>query len=86
MGFFEMKWRLVACRMQNGYSQKEVAQLLGVTEKTIISWELGKTAPNIAMGQKISEVYGIPLAYIDFTKEGNRLALKDRTQSKGITL
>ena len=86
MGFFEMKWRLVACRMQNGYSQKEVAQLLGVTEKTIISWETGKTAPNIAMGQKISEVYSIPLAYIDFTKEGNRLALKDRGRNKGVTL
>ena len=86
MGFFEMKWRLVACRMQNGYSQKEVAQILGVTEKTIISWELGKTAPNIAMGQKISEINGIPLAYIDFTKEGNRVALKDRDHNKGVTL
>ena len=76
--FFEMKWRLSACRVQNGYTQKEVSDLIGVSEKTLVSWESGKTSPNMEKAQKLSELYGIPLAYIDFTKIGNRIAIKDR--------
>lgn len=86
MGFFEMKWRLVACRVQNGYTQKEVAKLAGVCEKTLVSWESGRTAPNMESAQKLSEIYGIPLAYIDFTREGNKYALKDRVKETGVTL
>lgn len=86
MGFFEMKWRLVACRVQNGYTQREVADLLGICEKTLVSWESGKTSPNMESAQKLSELYGIPLAYIDFTREGNAIALKDREIAVGVTL
>lgn len=86
MVFFEMKWRLVACRVQNGYTQREASELVGVSEKTIVSWESGRTAPNMEKAQKLSEVYGIPLAYIDFTREGNKLGLKDRVKETGVTL
>lgn len=86
MGFFEMKWRLVACRTQNGYTQREASELIGISEKTLVSWENGLTSPNMEKAQKLSEVYGIPLAYIDFTREGNKYALKDRIKETGITL
>lgn len=86
MGFFEMKWRLCACRMQNGYTQKEASELLGISEKTLVSWETGRTAPNMEKAQKLSELYGIPLAYMDFTREGNKLGLKDREKLEGVTL
>lgn len=32
MNYFEMKWRLSACRIQAGYSQAEVAEILGCKE------------------------------------------------------
>ena len=86
LGFFEMKWRLVACRHQYGYSQKEASELLGICEKTLVSWESGRTAPNMGYAQKISELYGIPLAYIDFSREGNKYALKNRAKENGVTL
>lgn len=41
MNYFEMKWRLSACRIQAGYSQAEVAEILGCSDKTIVSWETG---------------------------------------------
>ena len=47
---------------------------------------LSGTAPNMEKAQKLSELYGIPLAYIDFTREGNRTALKDRKKETGVTL
>lgn len=84
MGFFEMKWRLVACRVQNGYTQKEASELVGVSEKTLVSWETGRTAPNMEKAQKLSEVYGIPLAYIDFTREGNATPLREKLEAEVI--
>lgn len=86
MNIFEMKWRLSACRVQNGYTQKEASDLIGISEKTLVSWESGRTAPNMEKAQRISEVYGIPLAYIDFTREGNKTPLKDREKLEGITI
>lgn len=81
MMFFETKWRLVACRVQAGYTQKEAAKAIGVAEKTIISWESGASAPNMEKAQKLSELYQIPLAYMDWTKDGNSTPLKDRDLS-----
>jgi len=78
MSFFDRKWRLRACRVNAGYSQREVAQAVGVAEKTVIDWEMGYTTPKMALAQKLSELYMVPLAYIDFSKEGNSTPLKDR--------
>lgn len=52
MNYFEMKWRLSACRIQAGYSQAEVAEILGCSDKTIVSWETGKTAPKMEKAQE----------------------------------
>ena len=55
MNYFEMKWRLSACRIQAGYSQAEVAEILGCSDKTIVSWETGKTAPKMEKAQELSD-------------------------------
>lgn len=86
MNIFETKWRLAACRVQSGYTQREAAEMAGVCEKTLVSWESGRTAPNMEYAQKLSELYRIPLAYMDFTREGNRIPPKKREKRKGITL
>ena len=82
MTYFDRKWRLCACRVNAGYSQKEVAKILGVCEKTIVDWETGKTEIKMKYAQRLSELYIMPLAYIDFTKEGNATPLKDRIQEQ----
>ena len=72
MNYFEMKWRLSACRIQAGYSQAEV------------SWETGKTAPKMEKAQELSDLYGIPLAYMDFSKVGNSTPLRERESEPQI--
>lgn len=84
MDYFKMKWRLCACRAQAGYSQKEVSQIIGNCEKTIVDWETGKTAPKMEKAQQLSELYGIPLVYMDFTKEGNATPLREREPVSNI--
>ena len=78
MSYFDLKWRLCACRVNAGYTQVEVANILGVVPKTIMNWELGVSAPKMENAQKLSELYKIPLAYMDFSVEGNRTPLRER--------
>lgn len=80
MGYFDRKWRLSACRVNAGYTQREVAEIIGVNEKSVIDWEAGRTTPRMDKAQKLSELYMMPLAYMDFSKEGNRIPLKDRVE------
>lgn len=79
--FFDRKWRLCACRVNAGYSQREVAEIIGVCEKSIVDWENGYRAINMDKAQKLSELYNVPLAYMDFSKEGNRVPLRDRVEN-----
>lgn len=78
MGFFDRKWRLCACRVNAGYTQKEVAELLDVSEVTVNSWENGKGTPKMIYAQKLSELFDVPLAYMEFSREGNSTPLRYR--------
>lgn len=82
--YFDVRWRLSACRVQVGYSQVEVARLMGVQKSTISNWETGRTHPTMKNAKKLSELYRIPLAYMDWSKEGNATPLKDREILTGI--
>jgi transcriptional regulator with XRE-family HTH domain len=78
MSYFDRKWRLSACREHTGYSQAEVAEIIGVDMATVSSWENGKTTPRIEYAQKLSELYEVPMAYMEFAKEGNSKTFKNR--------
>lgn len=43
-------------RKKAGYSQVELATKLGVSDKTISSWEIDRTEPNIGMIEKLCVV------------------------------
>lgn len=45
-------------RRVKGYSQKDLADLLGVTQGAVNQWEQGKTRPKAGRLLKLSEVLG----------------------------
>lgn len=67
------KWKLKACRVQAGLLQREAAAALGISEVSLVSYETGKSSPNMEIGQKMSELYGIPMEIMDFSRVGNTL-------------
>lgn len=67
-----MKWRLAACRVQARMTQKEVAKAMGISEVALLNYEKGRTALSMEKAQRLSDLYGIPLELMDFTKIGNR--------------
>lgn len=45
----------------SGYSQKEIANTLGISRSTYAYYELAKTLPSIFTLHKISEIFGVSL-------------------------
>lgn len=53
-----MQITLKAARVNAGYTQKRAADLLGVSNGTLLSWETGKTCPTINRVDALCKLYG----------------------------
>lgn len=60
------KISLAAARVNAGYSQKDAAEQLGVSNKTLCNWENGKTFPDQPMIEKICALYCVSYDFIKF--------------------
>ncbi|MGX7201610.1 XRE family transcriptional regulator [Enterococcus plantarum] len=57
----ELKTQLKKYRSINEWTQKDLAEKLNVSDKTISSWETGRTYPDVHMLITLSELFGITL-------------------------
>lgn len=55
------KVTLKQIRVLRGMSQKTVAELLGVTNKTVSNWESGRCICSMKMFRKLCELYGVSM-------------------------
>ena len=56
---------LVLYRRRMGYSQKQVAQLLGQPDTSMVShYERGKALPPLAVALSLEIVYRVPVAFL----------------------
>ena len=62
----QIKISLASARVNAGLTQKEAAETLGVSNKTLCSWENGKSFPDALQIEKICELYGVPYDNIIF--------------------
>lgn len=53
--------KLYSLRKKNGYTQAELAEMLGVSRQSISNWELGTIQPSTSRLKKLSELYSMPL-------------------------
>ncbi len=56
--------RLALLRKQKGVLQKQVAEYLNVSDKTVSKWENGETEPNLDIINNLSTYYGCSLDFI----------------------
>ncbi len=54
-----MKIKLNAARVNAGFTQEEVAKLLGKSKNTIVNWENGRSAPDIETGKALAKLFGM---------------------------
>jgi len=53
--------KLKAARLQAGISQERLSVLLGVTKRTIINYENGRTLPPVILLPKIAKLFSVPV-------------------------
>jgi transcriptional regulator with XRE-family HTH domain len=61
-----VKMSLEAVRVNAGLTQKEAAEKLGISNKTLGSWENYVTSPPVSMIEKICDLYGVTYDHINF--------------------
>ena len=71
---------LAALRKSKGYTQQEVADTLGVSNKTVSSWETGASCPDISMLPVLAELYGVTC---DELIRGKRLSSEEQPSPAG---
>ncbi len=64
--------RLKVVRQDRGYTQKQLADLLGVTEQAVSKYERGTSYPDISMLDGISLILDCSLDYLFQYKSGNK--------------
>lgn len=56
-----IKITLKAARVNADLTIVEASERLGISNKTLISWEKGKTEPSASQMMKLVSLYGIPM-------------------------
>lgn len=60
-------------RKNNGYTQKQLADVVGVTQQAVAKWETKKASPNPEMLQKISSILNVTVdTLLDGTTPTNK--------------
>ena len=57
----ELKDKLQLLRKQNGYSQEQLADKLGIARQTISKWENGQAVPELSGLISLSNLYGVTI-------------------------
>lgn len=55
-----------ARKKHGGYTQKELADLIGVSEVTVSNWERGITTPFVSMWKSVADALGVSMQEIEF--------------------
>lgn len=60
-----------ARKKHGGYSQRELAELIGVSTMTISNWEVGRSTPALTKWKRAAEVLGIAVNDLEFEECGS---------------
>lgn len=60
------KCTLRAARVNCGLTRQEAAKSLGISDRTLYSWEHGLTMPKVTQIDRICELYGVSYDDISF--------------------
>ena len=59
------KFKLKAARVNKEMTQGDVAKALGRNKQTIVNWENGVTEIKVSDLLQLSELYGIPIEFLE---------------------
>ena len=72
-----------ALRLERGFTQKQLAEKLNVTDRAVSKWERGKNAPDIALLEPLAEILGVTVLELI---RGERVQSESRTEVESAAL
>lgn len=72
--------RIRAARQRASLSQDELGKILGISDKTISAYEVGRAVPPLPKLIKIADVTHHPISYFSDESPGLRIEIEDRLQ------
>lgn len=78
----EVGKRIKELRLSKNLSQNELAEKLIITPQAISKWERGVSLPDVAMLQRLSEIFEVSISYLLTGKEDNDKAILDVQDKK----
>lgn len=66
------------CRKEKGLTQTQLAEMLGVSDKSISRWENGKTMPDLSLYEPLCEVLDIQISELLYAKKMNDSEKKEQ--------
>ena len=80
------KFSLAALRVNAGYTQTKIAEILGVTQGSVAQWEKGATYPRVGRAKKLAKLYGVTLEEIYSAKPQEKNSNAQRRTNPMIPL
>ena len=65
---------LARLRKDRGMTQKELAEKLNVSDKTVSKWEKGQSYPDVTIFPLLSSIFGVSIDYLMLNKKGITVA------------
>lgn len=79
--------RLTLLRKENGISQQDLAEKLGVSRQAVSRWETGASVPSVENLIALRKLYNVSLAYLigdeEETKPDENMPRREARQNKG---
>ena len=66
---------IAQCRKEQGLTQEQLSEKLGVSSKSVSRWENGNTMPDLSMFQTLCSIFNVELAEL---LSGKRLTAEER--------
>lgn len=60
---------IFTCRKEKGFTQSQLAEILGVSDKSISRWENGKTMPDLSLYEPLCKALGIQISELLYSKK-----------------
>jgi len=74
-----MKTQIREFREQRGWTQEQLAEMVGVTRQTILFLEKGKYNPSLRLAHRIAQAFGHPIEAV-FSFKDEELIINARTK------
>ena len=75
---------LILLRKENKFTQLELAEKIGYSDKAISRWEIGEVTPDVETLDRLATIYGVPISVFFTKNNGKSITTRAMRRSDGV--